>query len=127
MKRREFLKKSAGFLSAPLMPSLLHEMRGASSKRPNIVYILADDLGYGDLGCYGQKIIKTPHIDRLAATGKRFSQHYSGSPVCAPSRCTLLTGKHTGHAYIRGNDEWGSRGDVWDFEKMAKNMTNEEG
>ena len=64
---------------------------------PNIVYILADDLGYGELGAYGQTKIKTPHLDRMAAEGLRFTQHYSGSPVCAPSRCTLLTGKHTGH------------------------------
>ena len=88
------------------------------TKSPNIIYILADDLGYGELGCYGQKIIETPHIDQLAKEGMRFTQHYSGSPVCAPSRCVLLTGKHTGHAYIRGNDEWRDRGKVWDFEAM---------
>ncbi len=76
--------------------------------KPNIIYILADDLGYGDLGCYGQDLIETPNMDKLAAEGMRFTQHYSGSAVCAPSRCVLLTGKHTGHAYIRGNDEWGS-------------------
>ena len=78
--------------------------------KPNIIFILADDLGYGELGCYGQTKIKTPNIDRLAADGLRFTQHYSGSPVCAPSRCTLLTGKHTGHAYVRDNKEmsgWG--------------------
>ncbi len=68
---------------------------------PNIIYILADDLGYGELGSYGQQIIETPHIDTLAQNGMRFTQHYSGSPVCAPSRCVLMTGKHTGHAYIR--------------------------
>ncbi|MEL6851374.1 MAG: sulfatase-like hydrolase/transferase, partial [Bacteroidota bacterium] len=85
---------------------------------PNIIYILADDLGYGELGSYGQKHIRTPHLDALAASGMRFTQHYSGSPVCAPSRCVLLTGQHTGHAYIRGNDEWAARGPVWDFEKM---------
>ena len=62
--------------------------------KPNIIFILADDLGYGELGCYGQTKIKTPNIDQLAADGMRFTQHYSGSPVCAPSRCTLLTGKH---------------------------------
>lgn len=71
--------------------------------RPNVIYIMADDLGIGDLGCYGQKLIKTPAIDRLAANGMRFMQHYSGSTVSAPSRCCLLTGKHTGHAAIRGN------------------------
>ncbi|MBL8177582.1 MAG: arylsulfatase [Bryobacterales bacterium] len=73
--------------------------------RPNIVVILADDLGYGDLGCYGQKHIRTPHIDKLAAEGMRFSQVYSGSTVCAPSRCVLMTGKHTGHSTVRGNHD----------------------
>src|SRR5271170_8119240 len=72
-------------------------------KKPNIIFILADDLGYGDLGCYGQKKIKTPNLDRLAAQGMRFTQAYAGSTVCAPSRCALMTGKHTGHAHIRGN------------------------
>lgn len=77
---------------------------------PNIIYILADDLGYNEVGCYGQTKIKTPNIDRLAAEGLRFTQHYSGSPVCASSRCTLLTGKHTGHAYVRANKEMGGWG-----------------
>src|SRR5580765_5459633 len=72
---------------------------------PNVVCILADDLGYGDLGCFGQKLIQTPNIDRLAAQGMRFTQAYAGCTVCAPSRCTLMTGKHTGHCYIRGNKE----------------------
>ncbi len=71
--------------------------------KPNIIYILADDLGYGDLGCYGQKIIQTPRIDRMASEGIRFTNHYAGSTVCAPSRCTLMTGLHTGHARVRGN------------------------
>ena len=70
---------------------------------PNIVFILADDLGYGDLGCYGQKVIQTPNIDRMAAEGMRFTDCYAGSTVCAPSRCCLMTGLHTGHAFIRGN------------------------
>ena len=73
--------------------------------KPNIIYILADDLGYGDLSCYGAQKIKTPHIDRLATEGMKFSQHYSGSTVCAPSRCSLMTGMHTGHCYVRGNKE----------------------
>ena len=71
--------------------------------RPNIVLILADDLGYGDLGCYGQKQIRTPNLDRLASEGVRFTQAYAGSTVCAPSRCCLMTGYHTGHARTRGN------------------------
>jgi arylsulfatase A-like enzyme len=74
-----------------------------AQEKPNIVFILADDLGYGDLGCYGQKRIKTPNIDRLAKEGLRFTQFYAGSTVCAPSRCCLMTGLHTGHALIRGN------------------------
>jgi arylsulfatase A-like enzyme len=76
-----------------------------ASRPPNLIFILADDLGYGDLSCYGQKRFKTPHIDRLAAEGLRFTQHYSGSTVCAPSRSALLTGLHTGHTPIRGNLE----------------------
>lgn len=71
--------------------------------RPNVVFILADDMGIGDLGCYGQQRIKTPNIDALAAKGVLFENHYSGSTVSAPSRCCLMTGKHTGHAYVRGN------------------------
>ena len=78
---------------------------------PNIIYFLADDLGYGEVGAYGQEIIQTPHLDRLAAEGLRFTQHYSGSPVCAPSRCTLLTGRHTGHCYVRDNFELGGFAD----------------
>ncbi|MBN1804159.1 MAG: arylsulfatase [Sedimentisphaerales bacterium] len=72
-------------------------------KKTNIIYILADDFGYGDLGCYGQKQIKTPNLDRMAAEGMKFTQHYAGSTVCAPSRCCLMTGKHTGHCTVRGN------------------------
>ncbi len=72
---------------------------------PNIVYILADDAGYGDIGVYGQERFATPNIDRIAAEGIRFTQHYSGSTVCAPSRSVLMTGRHTGHTYIRGNRE----------------------
>ena len=75
----------------------------AAERLPNIIYILADDLGYAELGCYGQEKIKTPNIDRLAAEGMRFTQHYCGNAVCAPSRCVLMTGKHPGHAYVRNN------------------------
>lgn len=73
------------------------------TSRPNIIWIMADDLGYGDLGCYGQQKIKTPHIDRMAAEGIRFTQAYCGTSVCAPSRCSLMTGQHMGHAQIRAN------------------------
>lgn len=76
-------------------------------RRPNIIYILADDLGYGELGSYGQTKIKTPHLDRMAAEGIRFTQHYSSSPVCAPARASFLTGLHTGHSPIRDNLEFG--------------------
>ena len=75
----------------------------AQNTEPNIIYILADDLGYGDLGCYGQQKIKTPHIDRMASEGIRFTDHYAGNTVCAPSRASLLTGLHQGHAPVRGN------------------------
>src|SRR5688572_18320243 len=88
---------SAGALSAA----------DSKANRPNIIFILADDLGYGDVGCYGQKIIPTPNIDRLAAQGMRFTQFYAGSTVCAPSRNVLMTGQHTGHATIRGNAKLG--------------------
>jgi arylsulfatase A-like enzyme len=88
--------------------------------KPNIIYILADDLGYGELGVYGQEKIETPNIDQLASEGMRFTQHYAGAPVCAPSRCVLLTGKHLGHAYIRGNDAMKERGDVWNFAAATK-------
>ena len=97
-----------------------------SQRPPNIIYILADDLGYAELGCYGQSLIETPNIDALATGGMRFTQHYSGAPVCAPARCILMTGKHAGHAYVRGNDEWRERGEVWDFAK-AVNDPNLEG
>jgi arylsulfatase A-like enzyme len=73
--------------------------------KPNVVYILADDLGYGDIGVYGQQKIRTPHLDKMAAQGMRFTQHYSGSTVCAPSRSSLMTGLHTGHTPVRGNRE----------------------
>lgn len=75
------------------------------AQKPNIIYILADDLGYGDVGCYGQKIIKTPNIDKLASEGMLFTQHYAGCTVSAPSRSSLITGLHTGHTFIRGNKE----------------------
>ena len=75
----------------------------APARSPNFVFIIADDLGYGDIGCYGQTEIKTPHIDRLARQGVRFTQFYTGAPVCAPARNTLLTGEHAGHALLRAN------------------------
>lgn len=78
---------------------------GMAQQKPNIVFILADDLGYGDLGAYGQQKIKTPHIDKMARSGMRFTSFYAGTSVCAPSRSSLITGQHTGHTYVRGNKE----------------------
>jgi arylsulfatase len=111
-------------LSALLVQCGNHSGKNNKTK-PNIIYILADDLGYGDLGVYGQTKIETPNIDHLAATGMLFTQHYCGSPVSAPSRCVLLTGEHTGHSQVRGNDEWGERGDVWNYRAMIADSTLE--
>jgi arylsulfatase A len=111
LDRREFVKTLGVGAAVLTLPAI--EGCGQPQRPPNIVFMLADDLGYGELGCYGQQKIRTPNIDRLAAEGMRFTQHYAGSPVCAPSRCVLLTGYHTGHAYIRDNDEMDERGDVW--------------
>jgi arylsulfatase len=81
-------------------------MSPAADRQPNIIYIMADDLGYNELGCYGQKKIETPNIDRLATQGMRFTQHYTSAPVCAPARCSLMTGRHGGHALVRNNMEF---------------------
>lgn len=89
---------------AGLLPTL-GAATNAVPDRPNFVFILADDLGYGDVGCYGQKKIETPNVDRLAREGMRFTRHYAGNAVCAPSRCVLMTGRHPGHAWIRDNRE----------------------
>ncbi len=90
---------------------------GAQSK-PNIIYIMCDDMGYGDLACYGQQYIATPNIDRLAAQGMRFTQAYAGSPVSAPSRATFMTGQHTGHTHVRANKEY------WSYDKTVKYGNN---
>ncbi len=84
---------------------LADDPASATPQRPNIIFVLADDLGYGDLGCFGQEKIRTPHLDRMAAEGMRLTNFYAGSTVCAPSRCVLMTGKHTGRARVRGNGE----------------------
>lgn len=97
------------------------QSQSQSPNRPNIIYILADDLGYGELGVYGQQKIETPNIDELARNGIKFTNHYAGSPVCAPTRYMLLTGKHSGNAYIRGNSELDERGDIWNFKAMFEN------
>ena len=90
----------------------------APADQPNIVYIMVDDAGYGDFGCFGQKKFETPNVDRLAAEGLKFTQHYSGSTVCAPTRCCLMMGVHTGHAFIRGNREVKPEGQ-WPIPKDA--------
>lgn len=77
--------------------------RGETAGKPNIIFVLVDDLGYGELGCFGQKVLKTPHLDRMAREGRRMTRFYSGNTVCAPSRTVLMTGLHNGHATIRGN------------------------
>jgi arylsulfatase A-like enzyme len=102
VSRRTFLTTALAATSAVTLGGR-SALAAPSPRRPNIIFILADDMGYGDAACYGQLRIKTPNIDRLAAQGMRFTQAYAGAPVCAPSRCTLLTGQHSGHARIRDN------------------------
>jgi arylsulfatase A len=109
MDRRAFLKGvGSAAVSAALGPKLL----GAQTpgRKPNIIFILCDDLGSAEAGCYGQEKLRTPTIDKLASEGMRFTQFYGGGPVCAPSRCCLMTGLHTGHACIRDNAEQGVEG-----------------
>ncbi len=112
VSRRDFLKNAAMTGIAVTISGCVSASHQTSSSdksdagKPNIIYILADDLGYGDLGCFGQKDIRTPNLDRMAREGMRFTQHYSGSTVCAPSRSCLMTGQHTGHTPIRGNKDY---------------------
>ena len=80
-----------------------HKEKAHTPQKPNIIFIMCDDMGYGDLGCYGQPYISTPNIDNMAREGMRFTQAYAGSPVSAPSRASLMTGQHTGHCEVRGN------------------------
>lgn len=104
LTRREFLRAGGSLAAAGALGGLFGRRARSAGRPPNILYVLADDLGYGDLGCYGQKTIRTPHLDWLAAQGMRCTDHYAGSTVCAPSRCCLMTGLHTGHCRVRGND-----------------------
>ncbi|MGC9327516.1 MAG: arylsulfatase [Candidatus Hinthialibacter sp.] len=124
MKRRCFIQQTAlGALALSCMPN---RSTAQTKSPPNVILILADDLGYNELGCYGQEKIKTPNLDRMAAEGMKFTQFYSGQAVCAPSRCVLMTGKHTGHSYIRNNREVKPEGqepipeDTWTIAKMLK-------
>ena len=110
VSRRGFLRAALGAgaaaaLGRGLLAAAADSGSAQSARPPNIVLIVADDLGWCELGSYGQMKIRTPHLDKLAAEGMRFTRHYSGSPVCAPSRCVLMTGKHPGHASIRDNRE----------------------
>jgi arylsulfatase A len=89
---------------------LSHFSNAQKSSKPNIIFILADDLGYGDIGCYGQQKIETPNIDRLSTMGVKFTQFYSGSTVCAPARSSFMTGQHTGHTPVRGNKSFAPEG-----------------
>ena len=102
MKLKNIIAISLLALSASLF-GFFSPLAEAADGKPNIIFILADDLGYGDLGCYGQKLIKTPHLDRMAAEGLKFTNFYAGSTVCAPSRSVLMTGQHTGRTWVRGN------------------------
>ncbi len=90
---------------AAVVPNVSAAAASSAPRPPNIIYLLADDLGYGDLGSYGQKLIRTPRLDRMAQEGLRFTQHYAGAPSCHPSRCALFTGKHGGHGRIRANSK----------------------
>jgi arylsulfatase A-like enzyme len=106
---KNYFSRAAFFALFFFVPLILKAQE--QNSKPNIIYIYADDLGYGELGSYGQTKIKTPNLDRMAKEGMRFTQHYSGAPVCAPSRSILMTGKHSGHSYIRGNYELGGFAD----------------
>lgn len=118
------LKLSKALLPLVALPvTVLAQQSDQTQKQPNVIYIMADDLGLGDLGCYGQKLIKTPAIDQLAANGVRFAQHYSGSTVSAPSRCSLMTGKHTGNTFIRGNKGTKYKDENYDYPLEDKEIT----
>lgn len=101
--------------------------RAQDDRKPNIVFLLADDLGYGDLGCFGQQVIQTPNIDRLAAEGVRCTSVYAGSTVCAPSRCCLMTGYHTGHALVRNNGGPGGRPPLGEADLTVGELLQEAG
>ena len=108
-KARELIMATMGLL--PIAGNLSAQVvanseDGTQAQRPNIIFIMCDDMGYGDLGCYGQQLIETPNLDRMAQEGMRFTQAYAGSPVSAPSRATFMTGQHAGHTHVRGNREY---------------------
>ena len=102
MDNKQWLLLGAGLMAAPGLSA----QEVLQAQRPNIIYIMCDDLGYADVGCYGQQYISTPNLDRMAEEGMRFTQAYAGSPVSAPSRACFMTGQHTGHTKVRGNKEY---------------------
>lgn len=122
MKEKFMSEKSKLFLMSVfiLLIGCGQKSSQQAPQQPNIVYILADDLGYGELGAYGQEKIETPNIDALAENGMLFTQHYAGAPVCAPSRYMLMTGNHPGHAYVRSNGKRLGH-DVWNFDALREN------
>ena len=99
MNNKQWFLFGCGLMAAP-------GLQAQQAQRPNIIYIMCDDLGYADVGCYGQEYINTPNLDRMAREGMRFTQAYAGSPVSAPSRACFMTGQHTGHTWVRGNKEY---------------------
>lgn len=114
---RTSLLYSLGLVSLP-GAMIACDSAAATQNTPNIIYILMDDFGYGDAECYGQIKTETPNIDKLAENGMLFTQHYTVAPVSAAARCGLMTGLHSGHMQIRGNDEMGKRGNVWSHQAM---------
>ncbi|MBR2168931.1 MAG: sulfatase-like hydrolase/transferase, partial [Alistipes sp.] len=109
------------YFATGLALPLLNACTGITdADKPNIIYIMCDDLGWGDVGCYGQQLIETPHLDQMAREGMRFTQAYAGSPVSAPSRASFMTGQHTGHTEVRGNKEY------WRGVPMVKYGDNDE-
>ena len=112
---KKLILATTGLVCAPvLLPAKSAKAQKEDASRPNILLILCDDMGYGDLACYGQPFISTPNIDRVAEEGIRFTQAYAGSPVSAPSRATIMTGQHSGHSHVRGNQEY------WSYDNTMK-------
>lgn len=112
---KKLILATTGLVCAPvLLPAKSAKAQKEDASRPNILLILCDDMGYGDLACYGQPFISTPNIDRVAEEGIRFTQAYAGSPVSAPSRATIMTGQHSGHSHVRGNKEY------WSYDNTMK-------
>ena len=105
---KNILLAGAALSVVPSLVAAKAPQKRVQPKQPNIIFILCDDMGYGDLACYGQPYISTPNIDRMAEEGMRFTQAYAGSPVSAPSRASIMTGQHSGHGHVRGNREYWS-------------------